>query len=110
MDVQERRKFCGAVTVGERGQIVVPDHARRDFGIQAGERFLVFGDLEQGLALAIEGFLRETMKNITSFLDVRPVMDEKDETSEPTQRGKKGQDSKRLLLRGKAARAIPGHP
>lgn len=45
------RGFYGAVTVSERGQIVIPARARRDLGIAAGEKLLVLGDPQQGLAL-----------------------------------------------------------
>jgi AbrB family looped-hinge helix DNA binding protein len=34
--------FCGAVTVGERGQVVIPAAARRACGINAGDKLLVF--------------------------------------------------------------------
>lgn len=33
--------FYGAVTVGERGQIVIPAEARAELGIQAGDKLLV---------------------------------------------------------------------
>lgn len=36
-------QFYGAVTVSERGQIVIPAQARRDLGIQVGEKLLVIG-------------------------------------------------------------------
>ncbi|WP_017615625.1 AbrB/MazE/SpoVT family DNA-binding domain-containing protein [Nocardiopsis salina] len=45
------RGFYGAVTVSERGQISLPAQARRDLGISAGDKLLVLGDPEQGLAL-----------------------------------------------------------
>ncbi len=35
--------FYGTVTVGERGQIVVPAQARADLDINAGDKLLVFG-------------------------------------------------------------------
>jgi AbrB family looped-hinge helix DNA binding protein len=47
----EGKRFYGAITVSERGQIVIPADARRDFNIQVGDKLLVLGDLEQGLAL-----------------------------------------------------------
>ena len=34
--------FLGAVTVGERGQIVIPAEARDAYGIQGGDKLLVF--------------------------------------------------------------------
>jgi AbrB family looped-hinge helix DNA binding protein len=47
----ERKRFYGAITVSERGQIVIPADARRDFNIQVGDKLIVLGDLDQGLAL-----------------------------------------------------------
>ncbi|HVL40469.1 MAG TPA: AbrB/MazE/SpoVT family DNA-binding domain-containing protein [Fimbriimonadaceae bacterium] len=34
-------KFYGSVTVGERGQIVIPAEARAELGINSGEKLLV---------------------------------------------------------------------
>ncbi len=34
--------FLGAVTVGERGQIVIPAEAREKYGLKGGEKLLVF--------------------------------------------------------------------
>ena len=34
-------KFSGSVTVGERGQIVIPAELRRAFGIEPGEKLLI---------------------------------------------------------------------
>ena len=45
------KHLFGTVTVGERGQIVIPKQARELFGIEAGDALLVFGDEEQGLAI-----------------------------------------------------------
>ena len=45
----EGKKFYGSVTVSERGQIVIPVEARKDFNIRTGDKLLVFGDLEQGI-------------------------------------------------------------
>ena len=44
----------GLVTVGDKGQIVIPAKARRIFNIQAGDQLLVLGDEEQGLAIIQE--------------------------------------------------------
>jgi len=41
----------GAVTVGEKGQIVIPVKARKIFGIKPGDSLVVLGDIQQGLAL-----------------------------------------------------------
>ena len=45
------KHFFGAVTVGERGQIVIPQEARRIFKISAGDKVLILGDEERGLAI-----------------------------------------------------------
>lgn len=57
-----QKKFYGTVTVSERGQIVVPAEARRDFDINAGEKLLVFGDLAQGIAFAKLDFVMENLR------------------------------------------------
>lgn len=46
----EGRVFYGSVTVGERGQIVIPAQARREHGIEAGQKMLVLGN-QDGIAL-----------------------------------------------------------
>ena len=47
----ERRRFYGSITVSNRGQVVIPAEARRDFGIEVGDKLLVLGDLDEGLAI-----------------------------------------------------------
>ena len=49
--IDPRKRFYGAITVSDRGQIVIPAQARRDFGIEVGDKLLVFGDLEHGIVL-----------------------------------------------------------
>lgn len=51
--VPPRGKYIfGAVTVGERGQIVIPAKARKIFDIHPGDELLVLGDEEQsGIAM-----------------------------------------------------------
>lgn len=44
------RMFYGSVTVGERGQVVIPAQARRDHGIAPGDKLIVLGS-PNGLAL-----------------------------------------------------------
>jgi AbrB family looped-hinge helix DNA binding protein len=36
--------FFGAVTVGERGQVVIPAEARKRFDIAPGDKLLIMGD------------------------------------------------------------------
>lgn len=42
----------GVVKMGERGQIVVPKLARKVFDIKQGDRIIVLGDKEKGMAIA----------------------------------------------------------
>ena len=48
----------GVVTVGDKGQIVIPAKARKTFGIAAGDQLVVLGDEAQGMAIIkAESFL-----------------------------------------------------
>lgn len=44
-------KFAWTVTVGEKGQIVIPKQAREIFGIKPGNTLLLLGDIEKGIAI-----------------------------------------------------------
>ena len=50
-DKPRTKHIFGVVTVGERGQIVIPKKARDIFDIKPGNQLLMLGDEEQGLAL-----------------------------------------------------------
>ena len=45
------KHMFGLVTVGDKGQIVIPVRARRVFGIRPGDQLMVLGDEGKGLAL-----------------------------------------------------------
>ena len=49
--------FFGAVTVGERGQIVIPKKARDVFHIKPGHTVVIVGDEERGLAIVPESYM-----------------------------------------------------
>ena len=60
------KHLFGLVTVGDKGQIVIPAKARKLFDISPGDQLVVLGDESQGLAvlkseyfLAMAGLLRE---------------------------------------------------
>jgi AbrB family looped-hinge helix DNA binding protein len=63
------KMFFGAVTVGERGQVVIPAEARKTIGIDTGDKLIVFmHPSRDGIAFlkigAVEQFieiLRETI-------------------------------------------------
>ena len=45
------RHLFGLVTIGDKGQIVIPARARKVFHLQPGDQLMVLGDENQGLAL-----------------------------------------------------------
>ena len=56
----------GTVTVGDKGQIVIPIRARKIFHINPGDQLMMLGDESQGLALVNPQFflaVAEAMKN-----------------------------------------------
>ena len=61
------KHLFGLVTVGDKGQIVIPAKARKIFDISTGDQLVVLGDEEQGLAMIkSEKFL--TLANMVSKL------------------------------------------
>ncbi len=44
-------KYAWTVTVGEKGQIVIPKQAREVFGIRPGDTLMLLGDESRGLAI-----------------------------------------------------------
>jgi AbrB family looped-hinge helix DNA binding protein len=58
----------GLVTVGDKGQIVIPAKARKIFDIRPGDQLIVLGDESQGMAIMkSEGFLQmaDAIRNYT---------------------------------------------
>ena len=52
-------KFAWTVTVGVKGQIVIPKEARVAFGIEPGDTLLILGDKEKGLAIPPQEIISE---------------------------------------------------
>lgn len=61
------RYIFGTVTVGEKGQIVIPAKARKLFHIKPGDDLMVLGDIDQGLALIDANFFLECFGQIQDF-------------------------------------------
>ena len=57
-------KYAWTVTVGEKGQIVIPKQAREVFGIKPGDTLLLLGDEKQGLAIPPHGMFEKLMTYI----------------------------------------------
>ena len=52
-------KYAWTATVGEKGQIVIPKHARELFGIKPGDTLVILADEKQGIAIPPKSSFRE---------------------------------------------------
>lgn len=75
MKLPKGKKFYGVVTVSERGQIVIPAEARRDFGIEVGDKLIVAADLEKGIGLAKASVLMEALASMLEMFKSTPEAD-----------------------------------
>lgn len=64
MESELNGKYAWLVTVGEKGQIVIPKQARELFGIKSGDNLILLGDKEKGIAIPPKDSLLELMKTI----------------------------------------------
>ena len=51
MKKMPKGKYAWTVTVGEKGQIVIPRQARQLFGIEPGDSLILLGDEKRGIAI-----------------------------------------------------------
>lgn len=58
------KHMFGTVTVGERGQIVIPKKARDLFDIKEGESLLVLGDEGEGIAIVKSSLFMERAREL----------------------------------------------
>lgn len=65
------KHLFGTVTVGERGQVVIPKQARDLFGIEPGDALIVFGDEEQGIAMAKADDFMERVSAMIDHMDAK---------------------------------------
>ena len=66
--------FYGSVTVGERGQIVIPAEARTELNIQAGDKLLVMRHpIYEGLMIskidAVSDFVEEFRQSLDRMIE-----------------------------------------
>ena len=64
---QRGKNLWGTVTIGERGQIVIPKAARERFQLKAGDRLIVGSD-EVGIALFPAEYFESKMQEFMSQL------------------------------------------
>jgi len=57
-------KYAWTVTVGTKGQIVIPKEARDVFGINPGDHLLILADVKQGMAIPPKESFDEYFKKI----------------------------------------------
>ena len=66
------KHLFGLVTVGDKGQIVIPAKARKLFDISAGDQLVVLGDEGQGIAIVkTESFM--SMAGMIEKLKKKPT-------------------------------------
>ena len=56
------KHLWGTVTIGSRGQIVIPKAARDIFDLKSGDRLIVLGDEKEGIALVKAEDFEEKMR------------------------------------------------
>lgn len=57
-------RFAFSVTVGEKGQIVLPKQTRELFGIRPGDTLLLLADEKKGIAIPPKSAFRELAARI----------------------------------------------
>ena len=66
-------KLFGSVTVGTKGQIVIPAEAREELQIKEGDKLIVMSGRHGGLAIlkraAVENMLKHAQTNLGKIAD-----------------------------------------
>lgn len=84
--------FYGAVTIGERGQVVIPAEARKQSGLEPGEKLLVFRHPHiRGLVLARLDEVQELLVELQHWTEL--VSDITQQVHSQPEAGGKGQQS-----------------
>lgn len=63
-------QFYGSATVGEKGQIVIPQEARKNMKLKKGDRLLVFGMDEDMLAVAKLSHIEKITSHLSKKLKI----------------------------------------
>lgn len=57
-------KYAWTVTVGEKGQFVIPKQARDLFGIKPGDTLILLGDVDRGIAIPPKSTFAEISRTV----------------------------------------------
>jgi AbrB family looped-hinge helix DNA binding protein len=57
-------KYAWTVTVGEKGQIVIPKKARDLFDIKPGDTLMLLADIQQGIAIPPKSLFTTLMTTV----------------------------------------------
>lgn len=89
-----RGKFVGSVTIGERGQIVVPAEARKEFGLEVGDKLLVFTRHHGIVLMKADDVMQYVERTLADLTEMRAVVSDPgnrasddDDTDPRTKRG-----------------------
>ena len=62
--MRPKGKYAWSVTVGEKGQIVIPKQARDLFGIHPGDTLVLLADEKQGIAIPPKSIIAEFIAKV----------------------------------------------
>lgn len=62
-------KYAWMVKIGEKGQFVIPKEARELFDLQPGDKILVLGDKERGIAIPHKVKQQDIIKQIFNDIE-----------------------------------------
>ncbi|MFO0704985.1 MAG: AbrB/MazE/SpoVT family DNA-binding domain-containing protein [Candidatus Andersenbacteria bacterium] len=71
------KKFYGTTTIGEKGQLVIPQEAREALKVQKGEKLLVFGIGEEMVVLSKLSHMEKFVAHLTKKADeIKKIIDQ----------------------------------
>lgn len=63
-------QFYGSVTIGEKGQIVIPQEARENMKLKKGDKLLIFGMDDDMLAVAKLSHIEKITSHLSKKLQI----------------------------------------
>ena len=77
MGIKENCPFYGATTVGEKGQVVIPQEVREAMKLEKGDKLLVFGMGDDMVAFSKLSHFEKFEKHLSAKLDnIRKIIKE----------------------------------